>query len=430
MIEPHLKVFLNRSELVREDGSIEIFLEGKKNVEIQEKCNHVTVVLRGGFLKNVILEVIHPSSETVLGQISEQHITHLKNLVGSITSEVGRALVGLTVLQLCIKSIDSSLNIRLHKDFWQTGISMRSLDGNFITPTLREFDLLKLNKDGFMMTRSLAENYPYSKFYKANIRGAKSEWLEIVDALETGTLEPLPALYFVITQLVHHAGRFQDLVQEVLNLKDQFVNKNAQLTQKIVLQLLEQHIQKSDYAARIMEIAMHALMQAMQDVSVTMSGTLVTLSQMRSANKKHGNVADIELAWQGQIIEAWDAKYGKAYLRDELEELSDKLEKNPSVQIAGFVSSEHIIKNQEITTRVADLEALHGIDIYLFRLDEWVAVVFQRAQDQGITEDTVARAWLTAYVESLSQKRIDVAPIDEPCFYWLELLGHILKAQL
>ena len=34
------------------------------------------------------------------------------------------------------------------------------------------------------MTRSLAENYPYSKLYKAEMKGPFDEWISIVDALE------------------------------------------------------------------------------------------------------------------------------------------------------------------------------------------------------------------------------------------------------
>jgi hypothetical protein len=40
-----------------------------------------------------------------------------------------------------------------------------------------------------MMTRTLAENYPYSKLYKAGIRGARKEWLEITDDVENGDLD-------------------------------------------------------------------------------------------------------------------------------------------------------------------------------------------------------------------------------------------------
>jgi hypothetical protein len=36
---------------------------------------------------------------------------------------------------------------------------------------------------------------------------------------------------------------------------------------------------------------------------------LKPLSQMRSANKKHGNIGDIEILEARQIIESWDAKY-------------------------------------------------------------------------------------------------------------------------
>ena len=63
---------------------------------------------------------------------------------------------------------------------------MRSLDKTFITPVLRSYDILRTNADGVMMTRSLAENYPYSKLYKAAIRGNRDEWLEIIDLLEMG----------------------------------------------------------------------------------------------------------------------------------------------------------------------------------------------------------------------------------------------------
>jgi len=87
-------------------------------------------------------------------------------------------------IQLTIKSISPEQSIRLHKGSsstsfsWKEGISMRVLDKNYITPLLRKYKLLRLNADGFMMTRTLAENYPYSQVYKAAIRGAKKEWLQ------------------------------------------------------------------------------------------------------------------------------------------------------------------------------------------------------------------------------------------------------------
>ena len=87
-------------------------------------------------------------------------------------------------MQLVIKSIIPEQSIRLHKGAvkkgtfsWVDGISMRTIDSNYITPFLREESLLNINKYGIMMTRSLAENYPYSKVYKAEMKGPFKEWI-------------------------------------------------------------------------------------------------------------------------------------------------------------------------------------------------------------------------------------------------------------
>jgi hypothetical protein len=72
------------------------------------------------------------------------------------------------------------------RDFsWCDGISMRSLDKTIHYTVLRRYELLRLNADGFMMTRSSAENFPYSTVYKAKIRGARTEWVSLLEAIET-----------------------------------------------------------------------------------------------------------------------------------------------------------------------------------------------------------------------------------------------------
>lgn len=67
---------------------------------------------------------------------------------------------------------------------------MRTIDSTYNTPFLREHGLLNLNKFGLFMTRSLAENYPYSSLYKAEMRGPFDDWILIVDAIEN---ESMPA---------------------------------------------------------------------------------------------------------------------------------------------------------------------------------------------------------------------------------------------
>jgi len=425
---PHLKVFDNRSELVNADGQAQIFSEGAASPQAQERYQRIFAALEAGFLKEEI-ELCRTNPALLSeNELSEAQRALLEELVSSITSETGRALVGLAVLQLCVKSIEPNQSVRLHKagrgagaNFsWREGISMRTLDARFITPTLRQSGLLRLNADGFMMTRSLAENYPYSPFYKAAIRGGRAQWLALVENLEIGALPPLPALRFLLSQMLNHATAFDELATQTLTT---LAKREAEYqTLESVLWLISRHIESSSYAARLMEIAMHSLMQALSEVGGLDDATLVPLAQMRNANKKHGNVGDIELVEGGQIVESWDAKYGKPYLRDELEELSEKVGAHLSLKVAGFVCNIAPDLRGEITQRVADLSELHGISIQILTLETWVSY-----QTKNVLSSNVAWRWLVAYTESLAQRRPETAPIDEPCFVWLRDLQATLQ---
>ncbi len=436
MHELYLKVFVDRSELKGADGKVYKFEEGKSSSAAKERYRKIAEELRSGFLEEKIEKVKSGLDLSEL-KLSDAQKSNIDRLVQSITSEVGRAIVGLVILQLTVKAIAPKQSIRLHKGgdssgqfSWSEGISMRVLDKNFITPVLRRHDLLKLNADGFMMTRSLAENYPYSIVYKAKLRGARDEWLQIVEELESGELIADHALIFILSLLINKAGDFIDLRKKATATLDEFLQKNKKIDLKSVLDLILQHINGSDHAARLMEIAMHSLLQAFRDLDL-LQAELVPLSQMRSANKKHGNIGDIELTVQGAIVESWDAKYGKEYLRDELEELSDKLQNQQEpVSVAGFVTTDSPDFQRGVSERINELEVLHGTKIYALKINDWVKFVLEKHGQLIKDQSLIARGWITAYLESLGQMRRDIAPIDEPCFEWLKTLETLLDESL
>ncbi|MEB3341819.1 hypothetical protein [Okeania sp.] len=435
MNDLYLRVFKDQSELVQSNGKKQIFLEGKMSHEARIRYHKITNELANNYLEKQILACRDRNVMSDGFQLEQSQINTLNKLVNSVTSEVGRALVGLTILQLCIKSIEPKQSIRLHKSStnrnafsWQEGIPMRSLDKQYITPILRKYELLKLNADGFMMTRSLAENYPYSPVYKANIRGARLEWLSLVELIEENQIDSKNSLHYLISQLLNNAREFQKLATETLDYVQNFLDSSEVINQKIITNLIWRHIEESDYAARIMEIAIHSLMQAMEENQLFPDCELKPLSQMRSANKKHGNIGDIEILEKGNIIEAWDAKYGKAYLRDEIEELADKLLSHSHVKLAGFVTSVKLQRQSELISRCEELEEEFGISLEILTFIDWVQNKFNQAIEKGfLTEEKLAGAWLIAYAESIAQKRRNIAPIDEPCQQWLVTLKDILE---
>ena len=132
---------------------------------------------------------------------------------------------------------------------------------------------------------------------------------------------------------------------------------------------------------------------------------LKPLSQMRSANKKHGNVGDIELVENKEIIEAWDAKYGKNYLRDELDEITEKLSHHERISAIGFVTTDKPIRNEEIDKKIADISELYDLSVELLSLDNWIDYTFDRVTKTGLaSKEELAKNWFTAYAESLAQK--------------------------
>lgn len=437
MSELYLRVYTNKSELVLPDGSVQTFDEGEMSQSAQLRYQKISEELSKDYLERQILICRDRCSDLDFSQLRQEHQDLLERLLQSVTSEVGRALVGLTILQLCVKSIEPKQNIRLHKgskstrDFsWRDGISMRSLDKRYITPVLRKYELLRLNADGFMMTRSLAENYPYSRVYKAKIRGARFEWIGIVDAIEEEDLDPALGLQYLLSQLLNQADNFRQLSIKIVDNLNLFLDSKV-INQKMGFDLITEHISRSDYAARLMEVAMHSLMQAVQEYEGFPNGSLRPLSQMRSANKKQGNVGDIELLEDGEVIEAWDAKYGKSYLRDEIEELSEKLAVISTVRRAGFVTSVEPERLEELNSRCEELEQIYGVSIQVLRLEQWIEEQFNGVLMVATAlEEELASAWLKAYVESLAQQRREMAPIDEPCYQWLLKLDEILTEKL
>lgn len=425
MSDVHLRVYCNKSEFHAGGGDPDVFLEGPSSTEALRRIKSIKEALESNFLENIIESLADGTAKIDDSKISDATQESLSGLVASITSEVGRALVGLSVMQLCIKSIEPAQSIRLHKASsrsgtfsWKEGVSMRTLDKSYVTPVLRKYHLVSLNADGFMMTRSLAENYPYSPLYKAQLRGARQEWITLVQELEFNNTNAIESLKYFISLLLNAASTLAALGNKAIEIYT--LNQRYFADKKSAMNLVLNHSNASDYSARLLEIGMHSLMQAAVDCGSLGSVDLKALSQMRSANKKHGNIGDIEILEDGEIVEAWDAKYGKSYLRDELEEVIEKIVRHEQIKLVGFVTSLEVDRIDEIDKRIEEIESNYAVEIRILSFEQWVDWTFERCIDSGLVKaDELARSWGMAYIESLAQKRRHVAPIDEPCESWL-----------
>lgn len=420
--EPHLDVYLAHSVLYN-NGKKTVFHEGCQSENAKKRYSTIVSTLGSGYLDDIYRNCGGIDTSCLGEQLQEQ----LKQLVYGITSEVGRALTGLTFLQLAVKSIVPKQSIRLHKGSartanfsWKEGISMRSIDSSYITPFLREKGLLNINNYGIMMTRSLAENYPYSRLYKAEMRGPFGTWIQIVEEVEAGMVDCKVALAFLMSLLINKSAKFEKIAEETMVLLHSLKNTNWD----VVVKMLTEFFATTRYSARAFEVVIHSFLQAYSKLQY-MDLEVVPLSQMRSANKKHGNVGDVELADGRMIVEAWDAKFGKSYLYEELDELRDKLEANPGVRLAGFITDDKIDLRAEIEEKIEEVGVITDTEIKLFTFKEWIEYYVSNIPKEE--KDKLATEWLTAVVETFARKRLEEAPIDEPCEEWLLDLQKMLN---
>ena len=427
---PHLRIYEDRSVLYEKNGKrLQVFREGGQSTDAKNRAEKIRKKFSEGFLGLAIKRCREGKAE--FDKLSDQPKEILKGIIDAVTSEFGRGIVVLSILQMAIKAIEPDQIIRLHKagrgDFsWSEGVTMRRLDEDFVTPFLRDEKLLNMNKWGAMMTRSLAENYPYTRFYKAALRGPKKEWTALVDLLESGQVDAKVALDYSIWLLIKRSERFQALATEVVELakkKSAAINSPNQ-----VLGILMNHTADPGLpAARLLEVSMHSLMQSVVELHALGDLNLSRLSQMRQANKKAGNIADIELTAANSIVEAWDAKYGKPYLYDELLELHDKLmqEEFPALDKVGFVTDAEPDLRKVVSDKIEEIANEFSVSVSILTLKDWTATQMSRVPTSDRVE--LARHWLIAYAESLALYRPKIAPIDEPTESWLQVLKKLLS---
>ena len=148
---------------------------------------------------------------------------------------------------------------------------------------------------------------------------------------------------------------------------------------------------------------------------------------MRTANLKHRNFGDVEIAAGDFVIESWDAKYDNPYLSDALDVLVEKLRgKDTSELTFGYVLLPEKKEYQDVDRKIQSIAEEYGVEIQVVSFDDWVQNQAVRASEENIVEETLAIAWLRAYVESLALHREERAPIDEPTYNWLQTLKDIL----
>jgi DNA (cytosine-5)-methyltransferase 1 len=125
----------------------------------------------------------------------------LKIIGDKIESQKG---VYTVVITLSVhKILYPSQDIRYHQVSLQNGFSGRTIDTQYITPTLKELNLPSMSESGWL-TRSLEQPYPYTKNYNGKISNPKvrSSFLDIVEVIQELSSGPIITLQYLLSKSI------------------------------------------------------------------------------------------------------------------------------------------------------------------------------------------------------------------------------------
>lgn len=429
--EPHIRVYSDRHEIHRSGEHLETHSTDDRSEAAKRRSNHIKNQLEKGYLSRRLNKVAESGLEDVPKELQNreefnQLQNHLNEIVEGISPNQGRALAVHTVLLLAIKSIEPEQSIRLHKSsIWKEGLPMRGIDSEYIAREISDRDLVRVNRDGVMMTRTLAENLPYGIAYPAEIKGPQRAWGQVIETLEEtddGDLAEGALHYLLLT--LHNRG---EDARELNNAATEELNTllSEGVTEKDSLGIIKEHIRRSPHAARLLEVALHSLYQPLDQVN-ELEGVLKPLTQMRSADQKHGNVADIEIVDSDDefhIYEALDGKHGHEPMLREIKDLGPKLEQHPETEYVAFVTTaEHVLPNK-VKEEQEQLMREHDVIIEFETLNQISQRMLQWYEQAGLEP----KNWLVAYVQTLTHQRQEIAPIHEPTPKWVGVLVDVME---
>lgn len=210
---------------------------------------------------------------------------------------------------LIYKSIFPMQDIRKHQSSMPGGFSGRTIDFQFITPTLKELGLPSMAESGWL-TRSLEQPYPYNLDYPGKIssKGVKEAFLYIIDYIQHN-----PECTDNIVRLI---------LNRVIELRESRFIKITPLSQSQVLTIhrlvwcLTEHF-SIQYGIRggskLPVLAIYALYKSLiKEIKRYEKCTLGALGSHTASDLKSRSSGDIEVFDEkGNVFETVEVKHNK-----------------------------------------------------------------------------------------------------------------------
>jgi len=297
---------------------------------------------------------------------------------------------------LCIyKGIHPEQDIRYHQTQLKDGFSGRTIDTQYITPTLKALKLPSMAESGWL-TRSLEQPYPYTLDYngKINNKEVKQSFLLLIDAIETKSLNTS----YILVELFKRIMIFQK--KNLIKITP--LNNPENLTISRLIKALNIHFSfdyKTFGGSKLPVIAFYVLYSIiLKEVNRYEDCILKKLGSHTASDRTSNTAGDIEVFKENKLFESIEVKLNKKIDANMLRVAQEKIIKhNPKRYY--ILSCYPIAQDQiiEINGIINETKQKHGCQIvingviptlnYYFRLISDVNV-FLSLYNQCIENDS------------------------------------------
>ncbi|NJK57723.1 MAG: DNA cytosine methyltransferase, partial [Pleurocapsa sp. SU_5_0] len=256
--------------------------------------------------KQKLLEIYNQSSD-IKNTLPNQLFIYIQTIAQNCTKQKGVYTVLITLL--IHKIIEPTQDIRYHQSNLPGGFSGRTIDTQYITPTLKELGLPAMAESGWL-TRSLEQPYPYNLDYNGKISNkiVKEAFLNIIDFVENNPNQAELIAQLLIFQVIQVTQANQISIIKLINPE--------KLNIATVINCLEAHFNhkyKTFGASKLPVIAFYAIyLRLVQEVERYKGCSLKDLGSHTASDRTSKTAGDIEIFDKKKnVIEAIEIKYGK-----------------------------------------------------------------------------------------------------------------------
>ncbi|WP_298423219.1 restriction endonuclease, SacI family [uncultured Kordia sp.] len=312
--------------------------------------------------KKKLLE-IYENSSTVddVIDVSEDIRNDIKIIGAKITSQKGVFTV-LTTL-VTHKILNPSQDIRKHQSSMDGGFSGRTIDTQYITPTLKELKLPSMAESGWL-TRSLEQPYEYTLDYNGKIsnKSVKKAFLQILDYLEKNADKATNILRLIIFQAIEARKRLTVEIRPLENPEELTIEKII-----YVLNLQFGFNYRTHGGSKLPVIAFYSIYISLIEELTRFNGcVLEKMGSHTASDRTSKSSGDIEISKDGSIFESIEIKLDKSIDSNIVRIAIEKIKRfNPErYYILSYIGVKEDDK-KEISNMIAEIKKIHGCQIII-----------------------------------------------------------------